>query len=349
MSTLSLILSICFCGCLIFLSFCLSASEVAIFSLSRLQLRFLKENFRSAYDRIRFLLNDPSGVLITILVTNEIVNVLLSVYVTQFVQSMHITNSFLGLSAWVLELILATLITAFLILFFCEISPKVIANKMNRLVAPLTVRFLYFFYRRLFFVRMFFRFLLKLLHVYKVSDKSQNTKNLVFQEADLLYLAAKAEKEGTIGLDEGHLIRKVFALDDIFVSSVMHEFNSEVALSADQTLQDAYVLIKVHKMPRIPVLSYDRSEVLGILYTKDLLNIPPEYASQPVLNFVRKPFFVEASMQLSALFRQFKSRKTHIAIVNAVNGQAKGYITMEDILNCLFVNLFEVSSGLKRR
>ena len=56
----------------------LSASEIALFSLSRFQLRGLKERFRTSHRKIKRLLADPTGLLITLLVVNEMVNVGLS-------------------------------------------------------------------------------------------------------------------------------------------------------------------------------------------------------------------------------------------------------------------------------
>ena len=69
------------CIFLILLSSFLSASEVALFSLSRFQMRRLREHFRLAYFRIKRILSDPPGLLLTILIANEIVNVTFSTIV----------------------------------------------------------------------------------------------------------------------------------------------------------------------------------------------------------------------------------------------------------------------------
>ena len=61
----------------------LSASEIALFSLSRFQLRSLKERFRAPYRKIKRLLADPTGLLITLLVVNEMVNVGISSIIAQ--------------------------------------------------------------------------------------------------------------------------------------------------------------------------------------------------------------------------------------------------------------------------
>src|SRR5690242_4838953 len=129
MSPLELLL----CALLIFCSAYISASETALFSLTRFQLRFLKENFRSVYRKIKKLLSDPGGLLITLLMVNEILNIALSALITKAVSRGHTSvPSYLGnFPSWAFEVILGLLITAPIILFLCEITPKVIGAKAN--------------------------------------------------------------------------------------------------------------------------------------------------------------------------------------------------------------------------
>lgn len=77
------------CVFLVGISAYMSASEIALFSLSRFQLRTLKENFRPRYRKIKNLLADPGGLLITILVVNEMVNIALSAIITEAVAYSH--------------------------------------------------------------------------------------------------------------------------------------------------------------------------------------------------------------------------------------------------------------------
>src|SRR4051812_16521975 len=77
------------CLLLICTSAFMSASEVALFSLSRFQLRYLKENFRPVHRKIKRLLSDPGGLLITILVVNEVLNISLSALITEAISESH--------------------------------------------------------------------------------------------------------------------------------------------------------------------------------------------------------------------------------------------------------------------
>ncbi|MGZ3709912.1 MAG: CNNM domain-containing protein, partial [Bdellovibrionota bacterium] len=78
MSSLELLI----CALLVAISAFMAASEIALFSLSRFQLRSLKEHFRPSYRMIKDLLSDPGGLLITILVVNEVLNISLSALIT---------------------------------------------------------------------------------------------------------------------------------------------------------------------------------------------------------------------------------------------------------------------------
>jgi putative hemolysin len=132
------------CVALASVSAWLSASETALFSLSRFQLRSLKERFRSSHRKIKRLLADPTGLLITLLVVNEMVNIALSSIIAETLSEMietippsHFIRS-LPIPSWILTTVLSLLISTPLVLMLCEITPKMIGARANRLIAPLT-------------------------------------------------------------------------------------------------------------------------------------------------------------------------------------------------------------------
>lgn len=124
------------CAVLIGVSAFLSSSEIAIFSLSRFQIRSLKDHFRAVHRRIKRLLADPAGLLVTILVVNEAVNIALSALITsnisqnrQRIDGLSSSWNIAGhtIPGWAVDAVLGTLVTAPIILFLCEVTPKVIA------------------------------------------------------------------------------------------------------------------------------------------------------------------------------------------------------------------------------
>lgn len=343
------------CGALIFFSAYMSASEIALFSLSRFQLRFLKEHFRSDYRRIKNLLADPGGLLITILVVNEILNVTLSSLIAKSVaRSQHIflypltsTIPFISnIPTWALETIIGICITAPLLLLFCEITPKVIAAKINQLIAPLTVRFLNSLYK--FFKPI--RFVLKkviqgvssLAEDQNLGKTSDHENTSILKESDFLLIVEEGRKEGAIQQTEFELIKNVFELDNRTVQEVSTTLNQVLTIPFQSTVDQALATMRNQKFSRIPVSGVNRKEIVGVLYAKDLLRskLHSESVRARVESLMKKPLFVKSSMRLNVLFRKFKRYKTHMAIVKNEADEVSGVITMNDILDSLFEDLF---------
>src|SRR5262249_40982803 len=91
---------------------------------------------------------------------------------------------------------------------------------------------------------------------------------------------------------------------------------------------------------RIPVISQQDGHTVGILYTKELLKLllAPESTKEEdtLARATFPPYFVSTHKKVSKLFREFKTKKVHIAIVVDEYGRHLGVVTLEDVLNSLF-------------
>src|SRR5258707_1207386 len=108
---------------LIFVSAYMAASEFALFSLSRFQIRYFKERARSQHRRIKKLLSDPGGLLVTILVVNEVLNISISMLITRGVAKSNLFEQlhFFHLPDWANHALVGTIISPPVLLFFCEV------------------------------------------------------------------------------------------------------------------------------------------------------------------------------------------------------------------------------------
>jgi putative hemolysin len=333
------------CAALICIAAFTSASEVAIFSLSRFQLRSLKERARTSHRRIKALLADPGGLLITILVVNETVNIALSALIAKGISGTHVP--FIGpdlVPQWVVETVLGILITTPLVLFLGEITPKVVGARANLLIASLSATPIHGIYEVAKPVRMLLRRYLSWLHRVTGAAGDLHSKDASLTESEFLQMVEEGHREGAIHEDELELIRNVFDLDDTQISEVMTPLSMVKSLVSNTTLKDALSAMRSQKYSRIPITSIDRRRVVGILYSKDLLRakLEPELLTYPVSSIMRKPFVVAPTMRLAALFRKFKQQKTHMAIAQAPNGEALGVVTMSDVLEALFEDILEL-------
>jgi putative hemolysin len=341
------------CLVLIFISGYISSSEIALFSLSRFQLRAIKEHLRpSVHQTIKRLLSDPGGLLVTILVLNELVNISLSAIITGSIASaqhadgaLQLADSFLP--SWAIHSLLGTLITAPIVLFFCEITPKVIGAKANQLIASLTVEPLSLLYSAFKPVRTTLGWIL--LKAFRLRNSGhphrgmvEGSEENVVKEADFLMMLEEGHREGSIRENELGLIKKVFELDDTTVMESLKPISSVVTIPEQTTVRAALPLIRNQKYSRIPVINTSK-KVVGILYAKDLLRakLDPELLELKISAIMRKPLMVNQNLRLNSLFRKFKRERTHLAVVQSDRGATLGIVTMGDVLDTLFEDLLD--------
>ena len=329
----------------------MAASEIALFSLSRFQLRYLKEHFRTTHRKIKRLLSDPGGLLVTILVVNEVVNIALTSLVTEVIarSQLPIPGRFSNMPRWAFEMILGTAITAPAILFLCEITPKAIGARINQLIATLNIGPLTVVYDIFGPIRYLLKQLIRIFviqenitHPSKHPTEASRKQSPILRESDFLLMVEEGHKEGAIQESELELIKNVFELDNTIVADVSTPLSQVLSLTVDTTVKGALIAVRSQRYSRIPVLSTNRREVVGILYSKDLLKskLEPQLSSTSIAALIRKPFFVSSTMHLNALFRKFKQQKIHMAIVKTPEGEISGVVTMSDVLDALFEDLF---------
>jgi putative hemolysin len=329
------------CGALIGCSAFLSSAEVSLFSLSRFQLRSIRDRFKQAHKTIKKLQADPGGVLITILVLNEVVNISLSTVLTGVVDAWMPSESW----SWLAKTLAGIGVTMPLVLFFCEVTPKTIGVRGNTLIAPLTSGPLFGLYTLMKPVRTVINALVR-----AVARKSKFRHGAeaggVLKEADFLVMAEEGQKEGAIQRNELELIRNVFNMDDTEVRELMTPIGQAPCLQENLSIEEAIMQIRQHKAPRVPVLSRDKKRVIGILYLKDLLRarLNPAMGSSPIREIMTKPIIVPANTRTNRLFKRLRQAKTHIAIIENLQHEAIGVLTLDQILDEL---LDELISGGK--
>ena len=339
------------CIFLVLTSAYLSASEIALFSLSRFQLRLLKENLRPIHRKIKQLLSDSSGLLMTILIANEMLNICLSTLVTEIIsrQEIKAPGPFAELPPWLFDTLLGLMFTTPLILIFCEITPKVIAVKINQIIAILTINPLTIIYH----IFKPIRYPLKATAAYistfinrrwrpEIAATAPEPKESILNETDFLLMLEEGRREGAIQESELELIKNVFELDNTSVDEVSTPLAQVLSLPATTTINGALAAMRSRRFSRIPVTGKNKKDILGILYSRDLLRSKLQSTATPetIGEIMRKPFFVTSTIKLNRLFRKLKQQKTHIAIVKNIDGEVTGLVTMSDILDVLFDDFF---------
>lgn len=317
----------------------MSGSEIALFSLSRFQLTHLKERSATALKIIKKLLADPSGVLITILICNEAVNITLSSIMAGVVHRNHLHEYriFSWLNPVLAETLAGVAVTTPIILLFGEITPKVVAARTNQLIAPLTAKPLFRFYKLCYPFRVALTRVVRwITHSPKPGSKGDNINSAPLREEEFLIMMEEGQKEGEIHESEIELIRNVFELDDTPVSDIYTPLSRVSTVSASLPIRQAMQNFKKNAYSRIPVVDVikGRKKIAGVAYRKDLMLLSD--GQKTVRDVMKEPYVVQPTMKLNSVFRRLKQNRIHIAVVESDQGESLGIVTMTDILGALF-------------
>jgi gliding motility-associated protein GldE len=300
---------------LLLLSAMASGSEVAFFSLTRLDMEQLRETNDANSQRVLDLLSNPDRLLATILVTNNMVNICLVITVTQLVD-----NIFIFSGVW--EFIFNTIIITFLLLLFGEIMPKVLSQtnpvKMTRLLAaPLKLLRWLVYPLAIILIRTSSR-------VSRLASK--NSEISIEELADAVDLTETGSEE------EQKMLTGIVSFGQTEVVEIMHSRVDITGLEYEATYDEVRKIIVETGYSRIPVYGEDLDDVRGVLYVKDLLRHIGEDSDFAWQTLLRKPYFVPEHMMIDDLLKEFQKKKIHIAIVVDEYGATQGLVSLEDIL-----------------
>jgi putative hemolysin len=316
------------CVLLMTCSFVFSASEIAVFSLSRVQLKRIKDRSEKTFKRLRTLVQDSFGLLITILLFNEIVNITLGSIIAR-----HLVEP-LALD-WKAQIVVGVLFTTPVLLIFCELTPKVVASKANQLIVALFLPIVYPLYR----------VTRPLAGVLKIFLPKQPTKELQqLQEDDFIVLAEEQTETGHLHETELELIKNVFEMDDVNVEQVATPMKKIITVPSSYTLdQAAAMLLKDVPYSRIPISGKFKEDIVGVLNTKDLVEIRvrEEAKNDSIMTLAKEPLIVSGNLSIDALFRKMKAKKVQVAFVKNAQNKVVGMISIQDILDSLIEEAFE--------
>jgi putative hemolysin len=304
-----------------------SGSEVAFFSIKRQQLQSDEPRFRKADARIYDLLERPRKLLVTILISNTIVNVGIAITAAVLALRLAVILEINTAIALTIEVIVIT----FLILLFSEISPKILASKRPLAFA----RFVSFPIGTIYSVLYPVSDLLT--WIARITQKGMNVKkwHKAISNEELITLAEVGTEHGMLQRDEGSIFQSVVEFGDTTVREIMGSRVDMVTLKADTPVNEVMELIRKSGHSRIPIYDEDPDDIKGILYAKDLLPFLSKGKKKNKINLKslsREALFVPESKQVDDLLREFQVKKTHIALVVDEYGGVSGLVTLEDII-----------------
>ncbi|MDP1540813.1 MAG: transporter associated domain-containing protein [Moraxellaceae bacterium] len=151
---------------------------------------------------------------------------------------------------------------------------------------------------------------------------------------ELIVIIRDAAERGLMDNEARQIIESTLKVSERQVREIMIPRGQMVSIRADEELRDFLPNLIESAHSRFPVLATDNpDEVLGILFAKDLLRLILENKDRIALkDFLRPAFFVPETTHIDKLIREFRSKKSHMAIVVNEYGGIAGLVTLEDAL-----------------
>jgi len=311
---------------LVILAFCTAASgffsgsETAFIGISQERVHRLARTGRRG-QRVEQLLADPERLLSTLLVANNLVNVLAAAVAT----TLFISLVGEQWGPW-----LATLAVTAVILVFGEITPKTVAARYPERFVLAVAPSIWQLSRVLAPVAHFFaaitRGLLRLLRI-----PIDRTSHLVTEE-DIRALAELGHRGGEIEEAEREIIDALFDLADRPVREVMTPRLDMVTLTEPVSIDSVRDAVKATGHSRFPVTGEDQDDMRGILYVKDLFQQRHELEPEAIGALLRTPQYVPESATILATLQQMRRQRFAFGIVLDEHGGVEGLLTAKDLL-----------------
>ena len=142
----------------------------------------------------------------------------------------------------------------------------------------------------------------------------------------------KEPDEGTISEEEGReLLQSIVDFTETVAREVMTPRPDIIAVRIDATLQDLRTVFREEQYSRMPVYRDNLDNIIGIVFVKDLVALPPG-TEPPMTTLMRAAHFVPESKRVSELLKEMQRRQTQMAIVVDEYGGTAGLVTVEDLL-----------------
>ena len=317
-------------GLCLLLSGFFSSSEAALFSLTSLHLHKMREERFPFFSYVERLLDTPRRLLVTIIAGNEIVNIVLSATATALFISL-----FGERGGWITVAVLSPVL-----FIFGEAVPKIFGKtysmRLSSLVAPLMSLIQRVEFPLVWLLEKISGFILGPLRAREAAEGE------TLMEDEFRSLVDAGHKEGILETGERDLIHRVFELADTPVCDIMTPRVDMFCMPLSASAGELRKKIIDQGYSRIPLYGTGPDDIVGILYTRDLLGLMAEGKTPASVEpLLRKPYFVPETRGADQVLRDFQKRNMHLALVVDEYGGISGLVTLEDILEELFGDIYD--------
>ena len=307
---------------LLLLSAYFSSSETAITRISDAKIL----QWDNKYKKAKKLLESREKVISTLLLGNNIVNILASVLATSVMIKLFGDKG----------IIYTTILMTTLIFIFSEILPKTYAIRKAEVLilntAPVTIFFNYILSPVSITVHKLVRLSLSLF----TREDSKNDWKQNLRGAILL-----ANNQGEFRKRERIMLENILDLSEVKVSEIMTHRKDIKSINIEEDIDKIINIALNGRFTRLPMWKENPDNIVGTIHIKDLLRATNIYGKTQIIELIQKPLFISENTSLSDQLNQFKNSTIQMAFVIDEYGDLQGLITLEDVLEEIVGEIFD--------
>ncbi|WP_404456259.1 hemolysin family protein [Oceanobacillus kapialis] len=306
---------------LLFVSFFFSGSETALTAANKMRLQTKANNNDKKSEKLLNLVSKPEQFITSILIGNNIANILLPTLVTMVALEYGFN---VGLASAILTVV---------IIIFSEVIPKSVAatfpDRISYIVYPIIRAVVTIFRPLTLMLNAITGFIIRML------SKGQDTEASISKE-EIRAMVDIARTEGIFKQDESHRIKGVLEFNNLNVKDALKTPRVDiVGLPKDAAFEEVRDVAIRNPFTRYPIYEDDVDNIVGIFHSKYLLSWSMDTADTLETFSDMEPLIVFEFHSIEYVFRKMMQEKKHMAVVLDEYGGTEGIISHEDIIEVL--------------
>lgn len=230
-----------------------------------------------------------------------------------------------------ISIIVGFIFITFLHIVLGELAPKSMAIRYSKATTLFVANPLNIFYMVfkpfIWFLNGAANLILRLLGLQPVTESER-----FHSEEELRILLSEGRKSGAIDQTEHQLIEKIFEFNDKQAREIMVPRNHMVTINLDDPREKIFQVVTEEGFSRVPVYKDTIDNIVGIIYSKDLISAAEHRELITLNDIIRPAHFVSSTKQIGNLLKEMQRSKAHMAIVVDEYGGVEGLVTIEDII-----------------
>ncbi len=317
-------------GLLILLSALFSGSETALTAASRPLMHEMEREGNARARLVNQLLTSRERLIGTILLGNNLVNILASAIAT---------SVFIDLFGEA-GVVYATLAMTLIVLIFAEILPKTYAlthtNAMALAVAPVMKALTWLFSPITKVIQGVVQVVLRIFRAGSTREATSASALAELRGAIEMHAGGPQGIQDPTVIHERAMLRSILDLGDVDIGDIMTHRSNMISIDAELPASVIVEQVLASPYTRLPLWRERPDNVVGVLHVKALLRAVQAHTgdldSLNVISLAAPAWFVPDTTSLLHQLQAFRQRREHFCLVVDEYGSLQGLATLEDIL-----------------